>query len=89
MSLIPDSELKTAPNFEAILEWVDKNRPDCSDHIRYILSASRRNETTGNALTLLLVLGFVAGRNYQNKYPSLNPDWDYHRSPIAQRGRDS
>lgn len=79
MPKIEDSELKRAPNFEAILEWVDKNRPDCSDHIRDIMTACHKQNPNGDAMALLLVFGFSAGRAYQHKYPNLNPNFGYHR----------
>lgn len=74
-----DAELKNAANIEAILEWVDQRRPDCSDHIRDIIRAERRHELNGRGMLMLLIIGFVAGRNYQHKHPTLNPDYQYHR----------
>ncbi len=72
-------ELKKAPNYEAILDWVDQRRPDIADSIREVMIGERANDASAKALVLLLVVGFAAGRRYQQRYPELKEDWEYHR----------
>jgi hypothetical protein len=60
-----------APNVEAILNWVDTNRPDCSEMVRQLIRQ--------DAIILLMAIAFSAGRTYQNEHPSLEPNLGYHR----------
>lgn len=50
---------------QAILDWVDENRPDLLDHIRKIIHGS--DDALGQGLFLLLAIGFEAGQEYAKK----------------------
>ncbi len=76
---VTDVELKQAPNFEAILDWVDEYRRDLGPFIRQTMAGARRQDASCEALVLLLVVGFAAGRRYQQRHPELKEDWEYHR----------
>lgn len=66
-----------APNVEAVLKWVTKNRPDTLDHVKGIIEGPRGSLKEG--LLFLLLVGFAAGRMYQREHPTLGEN-DYHRS---------
>lgn len=75
-----DAEFKRAPNLEGILDWVDEYRPDLSADVRGILDGAWKKERNAEAMLLLLVVGFAAGRVYQETHPKTNAKHsEYHR----------
>lgn len=60
-----------APNVKAVMEWVRENRPDCLGHFQSIVESSQRRDPQGDALMLLILIGFQAGRQYQTDHPEL------------------
>lgn len=68
-----------APNLAAILDWVERRRPDMLHQFREIIASERRSPGQGNAaaMMLLMTVGFQAGRQYQIDHPEQG-DHSYH-----------
>lgn len=62
---------KNPKNIEAILKYIREKRPDCLTQIERILELDKARERSGTAALLLLVLGFEAGRTFQNDNPTM------------------
>jgi hypothetical protein len=59
--------MNQAPNIQAILAWVRKNRPDTLADFEAITTTS----SADGPLLFLLTVGFAAGRQYQIDHPEL------------------
>lgn len=66
-----------APNRQAVLDWVQANRPDCWEYFCDIMEPDGPNDAHRDALLLLITIGFAAGRQYQIDHPELGAH-SYH-----------
>jgi hypothetical protein len=83
-------------NIAAILEWVSAKRPDCLDSFTRMFSI---NDPVGHneALILLTLIGFEAGRAFQKRFPNVTSGIGYatvetkpvRRSTVKSKGRST
>lgn len=50
-----------AKNLQAILDWVEKNRPDCLKHVEQLVN--------NDGFILIMTMAFEAGRTFQKANP--------------------
>jgi len=62
--------MSETPLDTAIIQWCANRRPDL---VNYILGINESTEERGEALRLLLAVGFEAGRHFQIANPDCPP----------------